>query len=123
MVTRWTFYDGSTTETFELNPQSGGSPKLSRNVIGTPTVAPDGTVLFFEGQPKPRTSSFTGVIRFESEYDFFESWIEKEVPIVVTDDLGRSFTIRITDWTPERVRSALHPWKHNYTAEYIILAS
>jgi hypothetical protein len=123
MVVRWTFSDGSTTYTFEINPNEGGSPARKRGVGFSVTAAPDGGVLVYEKRSDPRTLSFSGVVLTQAHYDALDEWSDKHEPITLTDDLSRSFTVILTSFEPRRVRSALYPWKHTYTCEAIVLAA
>lgn len=122
---RWVFTDPVTSETYEMeiNPNEGGTPKLSKNISYQITTAPEpnSRVLMFEGRPQPRQGSFAGTILTEQHYNAMVQWYEKRNQIYVTDDLGRTFTIYITGFDAKRVRAIQHPWKHTYTCEYTII--
>jgi hypothetical protein len=119
----WVFTDLVTAETYSLpiNPNDGGSPSYKKNIVYQNTAAPDGNVLMFEGRDDPKTSSFKGVLLTEDQYNTFVEWFEKRHQIQITDDLGRTFVCYITSFDPTRRRSAIHPWKHEYTCEYTII--
>lgn len=119
----WVFTDLVTNETYNLpvNPNEGGSPSYRKSITYQNTAAPDGKVLMFEGRDDPKQSSFSGVLLTEGQYNAFVEWFEKRHQIQITDDLGRTFTCYITSFDPKRRRSALHPWKHDYTCEYTII--
>lgn len=122
-VTRWTFEDLVLDEEyqFEINPNDDGSPVLAKHVNYQNTCAPDGKTLVFEGRDEPQTGAFSGTILSEDHYDAMVTWFKKRHQIRVTDDLGRQMWIYITKFTPKRVRSAVHPWKHTYSVDYVVL--
>lgn len=122
-VVKWVFHDPVTLidYTFEINPNDGGSPAFEKNIIYESTTAPQGKTLVFEGADKPQKLSFAGVILYESQYQAFLDWWRKRYQIDVTDDLGRTFSILIEAFRPARKRSALYPWKHDYTIDATIL--
>lgn len=125
MVIRWTFTDPTgatpTTYLFEINPSDGGSPALKKNVIFKNTAAPDGKTLIYEGRDDPATFTFSGTLLTQTQYNAFQTWFLKRQQILLTDDLGRSYYIYITAFTPKRTRAANNPWKHTYTVEAMTL--
>lgn len=123
MVVRWIFTDptDSSSYTFEINPNEGGSPTLKKNVLFKNTAAPNGKTLIYEGRDDPVTFSFSGTLLTQAQLEAFETWYLKRHQIVITDDLGRTFSVYITSFDPKRVRSAHIPWKHTYTVEAISL--
>lgn len=122
-VQRWTFTDPVTSETyeFEINPSEGGSPSLEKNMTYTNTAAPEGRALAFEGRPNVQTSQFKGTILTEEHYNAMMYWFGVKNQINMTDDLGRTQSIYITKFDPQRVRAVQHPWKHSYTVSYFVL--
>lgn len=115
-VTKWTFTDPVTSAgyTFIINPSEGGSPSYEKNIQYQNTAAPDGKVLSFEGRDNPKRLEFSGVLFTEAEYDAFVEWWDKRYQVVITDDLGRTFTILIESFVPKRERAVHSPWKHSY---------
>lgn len=116
-VVRWDFDDPVLDETyvFDVNPSEGGSPKKKKNILSTPTVAPDGVVLQFEGYPDPDLIEWSGTILYESQFNTLYDWWTKKHQIQLTDDLGRQVWIYIVDFKFERRRSSIYPWKHGYS--------
>lgn len=114
-VVRWQFTDTVTSDsyTFEINPKEGGSPAYQRNLQSQRTTS--GALLIMEGTQQPQTLQFNGTILTQSHYEAFDSWSRNRHILQLTDDLGRSFNVLITDWSPSRVYSAHFPWKHTYT--------
>lgn len=116
-VVRWTLFDPITVETYtmQVNPREGGTPNRKKNVQWTNTTAQAGKTLIYEGRDEARTFEWTGVILTEQHLMDLEAWFLKRRQVQLTDDLGRQYWIYIIDYTPTRRRSALHPWKHDYT--------
>jgi len=122
-VVRWIFYDPSIAETyvFPINPQSGGSPAYAKTFTFKNTAAPDGKTLIFQGRQEVQTLEFDGVLFQQVEVEAFVRWWQKKNQITVTDDLGRNFSVVIQEFTPKRVRSAQHAWKHTYACKAVIV--
>lgn len=119
----WVFIDplDSSTYEWEINPNDDGSLQYEKTVNYKNTSAPDGKTIIFEGRDAPRSTSFSGVVLTEDQYNAMVTWFNKRHQIQIEDDLGRVFTIYITKFAPKRVRSRSHPWRHEYTCEYVIL--
>ena len=124
-MARWRLEDTSTNEVydFEVNPSAGGSPARRKNVVSRNTTAPEGNVVVFEGQRPPAEGEFSGTLLTQSQYEALADWYERPRPLLLTDDLGRTLTVYITEFVPERVRSANHPWKHRYTCRFLMLGT
>lgn len=121
MVVKWTFFDPTNSDTaeFEINPNAGGSPSQAKNITVESTVAPGGNILFFEGSSQPQDFTFSGTLLTDTQLFMFQLWFQKKHPIELTDDLGRTYTIYIKDFSVQRVRAARHPYKHTYTVTAI----
>lgn len=119
----WEFYDPVEDETYylEINPNEGGYPSRSKNIIYESTAAPNGQTLAYEGRETPAAISFSGTILTESHFNALNNWYLKSNQIRLTDDLGRIFWIYIKSFNPQRVRSVSYPWRHTYTIEAIVL--
>lgn len=122
-VVRWTFEDPVTSELheFPINPKEGGTPAFKKNITTKSTSAPDGQAILFEGRRDVQTGEFKGVVRSEDEYNDMVYWFNKHNQIYMTDDLGRTQTIYVTDLSMTRVRQVQWPWKHEYTVQYTVL--
>lgn len=123
MVVKWQFHDPSLGEdyTFEINPNEDGLPGYQKNFAYQNTTAPNGKVLMFEGLEEPRQGSFSGVTLSENQHLAFIHWYEKRNQIEVTDDLGRTFKIVITGYEPTRRWTRSHPYRHDYTMNYVVV--
>jgi hypothetical protein len=120
---RWTFYDPemSATYSFEINPNSGGSPDFKRNFTYQNTAGAFGKTLIFEGRGEPQKMELSGTLLTQAQYDAFVTWYLKRNQILMTDDLGRQFWVVIEEFKPTRVRSVQHPWKHTYTISVTVV--
>lgn len=120
---RWTFTDQSTNEVylFPINPNSDGVPQYTKQITSQPTAAPGGRVLIFEGNSNATPGQMTGTLLYEDQYNAFMEWFNKRHQVLVTDDLGRQFSIYIISFEPKRKFSASHPWRHDYTIKYLLV--
>lgn len=122
-VVSWNFTDPYTFETvdFEVNPNEGGTPDRKKTLQTQATAAPDGKTILIEGRDQPLSGSFSGTLLTQTQLDMFTTWFDKRHPITMTDDLGREFTIYITEYTTRRQRAVHYPYKHTYTVSYVIV--
>jgi hypothetical protein len=116
-LVRWTFYDivDDVTYVFEINPSDGGTPAYKKHVTYTNTTAPNGKTLMFEGSREAQVLEWTGTILEQTHLEALAAWWSRSHQLRLTDDLGRTFYIVITDFEPKRIRNAQRPWKHTYT--------
>lgn len=125
MVMRWEIKDLDTDDTIvvEVNPAEGGSPARRRNIKSKTTTAPDGDPIVYEGQAEPSEYKVSGSILTQSHFEQLWALVAPgSGPHEVTDDLGRVLTVVFSEFAPERVRSALNPWKHKYTMTGTVLS-
>jgi hypothetical protein len=122
-VVRWTFTDPFTSDvyTFDVNPKEGGSPAYTRNLTQKSTAAADGKTLVFEGRANPLSMDFSGVLLTEAQFNAFVTWWSKKNQIQLTDDLGRTFWVVISEFTPKRERAVQYPWKHSYSVKATVV--
>lgn len=122
-VVKWRFEDPVLLETyiFEVNPNDGGSPQYAKNLIYTNTSAPDGAVIAFEGREKPKVLEWSGILLTEDQFNAYVEWYLKKYQIIVTDDLGREFSVIIESFAPKRQRAVHYPWKHSYSVKATIV--
>jgi len=122
-LVRWTFQDqaASTSYTFAINPDAGGTPDYKKKMTYQNTTAPNGKTLIFEGSREVRTLEWSGTIIEQAHLEALQTWWDKERQILLTDDLGRQFWIFITEFTPKRVRNSQRPWKHTYSMKATIV--
>jgi hypothetical protein len=124
-LVRWLFTNLNlatpVTVEFDVNPREGGSPSRKKIMTTESTLAPGGKVLIFEGAEEVGPLEWSGVILREDHLNMYLEWYALQNQILLTDDLGREQMIYITEFSPQRERSAVHPWKHTYTARASIL--
>lgn len=122
-VTRWTFEDLTTSETyiFPINPVDATIPSITKTLVYSNTSAPNGKAIAFEGRDEVQKGSFTGKILSEQQYNDFETWANKRHQLIMTDDLGRAYSIYITDISFKRLRRSSNFWLHDYTVNFIIV--
>jgi len=120
---RWVLTDPVTLEEYEfdINPNEGGTPQLAKNVRYLNTSAPNGRVIAFEGRDDPKEMQVSGTILTQAHLEALQTWYAKRYQISLTDDLGRVYSIYITNFSAQRKRSALHIWKHTYNLSYVII--
>lgn len=119
----WVFTDPYTSDTvtLEVNPKEADSPQLSRQITYASPAAPGSGFVAQEGRQKPQTMSFTGITLSEDQYNVWITWFSKNTPFDITDDLGRTFRVYVTDFKPKRVRSVNFPWRHEYTVDCMVV--
>lgn len=124
-MTRWTFADPSTSEsyTFIVNPNAEGSPVVKKTVTPLPLTASDGVQVMFEGRANPTTIEWTGVTLDESQYAAVVTWFGRRHQLQLTDDLARTTSIYITDFSSTRAAHRQHPWRLTYTVKAVLLSS
>lgn len=117
----WIFEDPTegTTEFMQINPNEGASPAFQKNLTKKTTTA--GRALVQEGQDSVKQFDFSGVILQKSQYDFLYNAWNKRHPVLLTDDLGRQFTIYFESFSPTRKLSRTYPWKHDYQATTVVV--
>lgn len=115
---------------FPVNPNAdSGSFNISKPLSYAATAASyrsaDGvdrvsTVVYSPIEEMGRFS-FNGLIYTEEQKNNLEFWIKKEYPLVLTDDLNRSFRIYSESIMFDRVNSSLSPFKHSYSWSGMVL--
>lgn len=105
---------------WEINPNQGGSPQVSKNMNIVYNVGPNRGGIIQEGQSTAPILSFSGVLITQSHYEALETWFDKRVLIELTDDLGRTFRGVFSAFSPERVRKPYNPWYHTYQAQFTV---
>lgn len=122
-VVRWIFTDltDSTTATFEVNPNDGGTPSYEKNITQVSALAPGGKTLLFEGAKLTQNLEFSGIALTSTQLALIVTWFNKTHQIQLTDDLGRDMMIYITKFDAKRVRRASNPNYHTYTVTAVIV--
>ena len=119
----WVFTDPTTLEehTWEVNPNDGGSPDISKSLSQKANVAPDGGTVIYQGAPPVQTLEFSGVILDQDHYDVLSDWAARSHLIQITDDLDRTFVVIVDKFSPKRVRKGTRPYYHTYSMSCTIV--
>lgn len=126
MTVRWQFVDvfekgpSPYSYTWEINPNDGGSPNITKNFTQNVNVGPNHVGIIMEGQFSGPTLSFSGVILTQSHYEALETWFDRRVTLDLFDDLGRQFRGVFSSFAPKRTRRAYNPWYHTYDAQFLV---
>ena len=94
---------------------------VSKHVAVQNALAPGGKTLLYGNSDDVRQLDFSGVIETQTMYNLLNTWFDKADPIEITDDLGRTFTIVMTKYSPKRVRKSGNPWFHTYSVTGMIV--
>jgi hypothetical protein len=124
-MARWKFTDvrtGSSTYSFEVNPNDGGSPAITKTVATNNPIGPGRHAVFSEGRIQVGPQEFSGVILNQTQFETMELWALKRTLLQVEDDLGRKFQGSLSSWSPHRVRKPFNPWYHTYSATLTVTA-
>jgi hypothetical protein len=109
---------GGTLYIFEINPNEGGSPGITKNIAVATNVGPNRGAILQEGQNTAPILTFSGIIITPTHYEALETWFDKKVLLELNDDLGRTFRGVFSAFDPVRSRRAYNPWYHTYTAQF-----
>lgn len=123
-TTRWVLRDTATDVewTMPINPDSMSSPLPRRALKFGYGFRKDPRVRAFSGAREPIEWEWGGVIRSKSHYDRLVEWAEKSVAVDVTDHLGRTFRVFITEFNPtDRKPTPQVTWRLRYTMKALIL--
>ena len=115
----WTFYDGTTTYSLPVNPESASMPSLTKTISKQNTAA--GAQILYEGRQEPKKISFSGVILLEEHFRAFQDWAVKGKQIRITDDLGQSDWVFLKSFSPMGRNSTDFPWLLDYSVEGFVL--
>jgi len=125
-VRRWRFRDVHQSGpqpygyTFEVNPNSGGSPQVTKQMSALSNTGPGRAPILQEGQSDPPTLQFSGVILTQAHYEALEDWYDRKILLELTDDLRREFTGVLTGFAPDRIRRPFNEWYHTYSATFAV---
>lgn len=124
-MAQWTLTDYSTGSpvvfTFPINPNQFTHPNKTAKIKSEQTVATTGSVVLFMGRPEMPKLSFKGVIRTEQFYNDMVTWTDKWNPLELADDEGTTWSIVISDFRPERLKSATNQWRFSYTVDALVV--
>lgn len=128
----WRFVDPETNEQmyFDVNPfQDNTSNAFNRRIAYSVSAGLRRTsagihtidnIIYSPGFDQ-RTFSYQGKVYNQTQLEIMETWVEKNYPLELWDDLGRGCLVYITDFTLDRERKIKNPYKHTYVLNGIIL--
>lgn len=120
---RWVLSDPTIPEsyTFDINPNTGGSPTLQKNVTQYVTTADDGQSVLYEGADTMQLVTVSGTLLSENQYNKMIYWYSKRRPVQLTDDLGRTYWVYFAQWQPTRKWTFQYPWRHDWQAQFYVV--
>lgn len=129
----WSLYDPELDEIYYLpvNPyDDAGSHAINKQVafetasgfyqdsLGADHV---GTIASI-GQPDLELFNYTGKTYQQTDHEALESWVAKDYPVHLTDDLGRSWVVLLENFSVRRLRTTKRtPFKHEYSLTGFII--
>lgn len=121
---RWTLKDTTTDEVVALpyNPNTMSSPHAARNTVTTAVSPIDGQVRTMRPRRPVKDWTFGGIIRTEAHYTLLQTWVERGVPVELTDHLGRTFLLRLVHFRPKDRRPTPYvTWRLKYEMSATVL--
>lgn len=117
---RWQFQDTETNETWTMpiNPNKMSSPEFARNLRYAYGLK--------RGLDRPRTMArppsivdltWGGVIYTQEHHDKLAYWARKEVPVILTDHMGRSWEVVMKSFVPTDRRPKNSEQRSRFTYE------
>lgn len=118
---RWSFYDPDTGQLYEfdINPSEQDYQPFAKRILYTNTL-PRKSIIY-EVQKDATTVGWSGTVLLQGQLAAFQSWFDNRAVVQLTDDLGRTFDIYITEFTPKRVRTRDFPWFHTYDMKALLV--
>ncbi len=124
--TAWTLDDNSTgttvTYTFPFNPKDFAPPGREGTTTQKQTTGTAGASVLFQGRDKAGQGQFGGMARSQQQVTDITTWSNKWYPLILSDDLGRSWNILITNVSWTRVKKVNNIWLHEYTIDFLEVA-
>jgi hypothetical protein len=117
-MSRWTLKDTVTNEvyTMPINPDSMTSPEPDRNLSFGPGWRLNSTRNRTHQTPSDAKEwQFSGPIRTQAHHDALFEWATRDVPVEVSDHLGRTYRVVISQLNvTERRPTKTVPWRLRY---------
>lgn len=122
-MVQWTLTDNSTGSpvvfTFPVNPNAFTPPGRNATIATTLGTAPDSIAILMQGRDAVRSGSFSGAVLTQAFFLNLQTEADKAYPLELADDQGTIFDILITGIKWERIRRFNHPFRHDYTIDFI----
>lgn len=114
---RWTLKDTVTNDVFSMpiNPDSMTSPEPDRNLTFGASGFRNDRVRTYAVAPDAKEWQWGGVMRDKAHHDALHDYASRKVPVEVTDHLGRTYRVVITqfDVTDRRPTKTVN-WRLRY---------
>lgn len=118
-VVKWRFTDPVTSEVFifDINPSpsSSAQPEYNKTLTYESTSDAGGQTIVFEGRSEPQRMEWEGVVFTQEEHERFVEWWQKRYQIEITDDLGETFLVYLTNYRPKRGSRVSHRERRTYS--------
>ena len=93
----WTLTDNEQATTvvyhFEVNPKvDQGSFGVQKGIHYGVSAGLGGATVVHEGPDDAMKASYMGILLSESQYNDMVTWMNKEYPVTLTDDLGQNLS-------------------------------
>jgi hypothetical protein len=125
MTERWTFTEPISGDTWmvPINPNSMTAPSFARNLtFAYGSKWGQERIRAIDKATQPREWSFSGVLLTKDHYDSLLEWSQKLALVRISDHLGRTFEVVITQFDPiERLPTPKRPWRVDYTITCMLL--
>lgn len=122
-MAQWTLTDNSTGSpvvfTFPVNPNEFSPPGRSATIGTTLGTAPNAIAILMQGRDQIRSGSFSGAVLTQAFFNNLQTEVDKIYPLELADDQGTTFDILITGIKWERIRRHNHPFRHDYTIDFL----
>jgi hypothetical protein len=124
-MSRWvlTHVGTGATWTMPINPNTMSSPHQDRSIqTSYGTRAGTERLRGFVTPTEAKEWTFGGVIRTKEHYDTLEAWAKLSGHVRITDHLGRTFEVLISEFTPEDRRPSKNvAWRMTYQMKTLLL--
>jgi hypothetical protein len=120
---KWQLVDPVTAEaySFEINPNSGGSLPLQKQITSYSTTADDSQIVLYEGADTPQQVQVSGTLLTQGQYNNMVYWYSKRRQVLLIDDLGRLTWVYFAQWQPTRKWTYQSPWRHDWQAQFFVV--
>lgn len=117
----WTDSSAIPTYEFASNPEQISEDRGELNLTVTPTTAPLGTMVVWEGAPRPGNWTFTGRVFTKFDHDALVWWAAYNGRVWLYDEFGRRTLIKIDSVKFTRKRNISAQWDQEYTMAVTVL--
>ena len=107
---------------FEVNPKTDqGSFAVQKGIHYGVSAGPGGATVVHEGPDDAMKVSYMGILLSESQYNDMVTWMNKEYPVTLTDDLGQASLVYLESLEYSRAPKRHRQFRHEYTLTAFVL--